>query len=247
MTPGVGDEVAAVIEVLDAGGEPDEGVLTKLLRRPGCPGEVIDRLGRCRWLLGSPRPLQLFVRHPRCPSRFAWEALPRLGWHDLVEVARDPRTAPAVRKQAERKLIERVATLTLGERTALARVAPRGVLAALLASTEPTCIAALLDNPKFTESEALRLFATNRNSEALLTVLRHPVWGRRLELVRAAIRNDAVPLGVALGLLASLPVPELARVAGASGVRFALRSAARRLAARRMQDDQLRGAGPSPT
>lgn len=247
MTPQVGDEVAAVIEVLDAGGEPDEGVLTKALRRPNCPGELVERLARCGWLLGSPRLLQLVVRHPRCPVHLAWEALPRLGWHDLVEVTRDPRTAPAVRKQGERKLIERLPILTLGERTALARVATRGVLGALLASAEPRCIAALLDNPQCTETEAVRLFNTNRNRECLLTVLRHPVWGRRLEVVRAAIRSETVPLGVALGLLTSLPAPELTRLARTSGVRSALRSAAQQLAARRVQEEHGRGARCFPT
>ena len=150
-------EAVQLLKLLEAGGEPEEGALARTLRRPSCPGELVERLSRCGWILGSPRLLKLVVRHPRCPRHFAWEAVARVGWNDLVEVARDPRTPPAVRAQCERKLIERVATLTLGERTALARVAPRSLIGVMIASEEPRCIAALLDNRLFTESDALRV------------------------------------------------------------------------------------------
>lgn len=222
-------EIAELIEALDGGGEPEEGVLAAILRRPSCPGELVERLARCNWVMGSPRLLQLLVKHPRCPRHFAWEALTRLGWHDLVEIARAPRTAPAIRAQSERKLLERVPNLTLGERTALARVAPRGVIGALLSSEEPLCVEALLNNPLFTETEALRLLTANRNPLCLLALLRHPAWGRRPEIVKSAVRVRGVPLGVALGLLPSLPARDLAGLASSPEVAAPLRSAAARL------------------
>ncbi|MBZ5587965.1 MAG: hypothetical protein LAO05_05325 [Acidobacteriia bacterium] len=236
-------EVAALIEVLDSGGEPESGALFLVLRRSSCPGELVERLARCRWTLGRPEVLKLLVRHPRCPRHFALESLPRLGWHDLVDVARDPRTAPAVRTQCERKLIERLPSLTLGERTALARVAPRRVIGALLASGDPQCVEALLNNPQFTESEALRLVSSNRNAACLLVLLRHPGWGRRPEIIRAAVRSRAVPVGVAIGLLPALPLTELTGLAAAVDVAPALRAAAECLAGHR----RGRGGPPAST
>ena len=180
-------DVAFLLEQLEAGGEPSEGDLTKVLRRSSCPGLLVERLVKCPWLLTSLHALQLIVRHPRCPRHFAWDALPRLGWHDLLEITRDPRTAPAIRKQSERKLGERVITLTLGERAALARQAPKSVVGILLTDDQPICVEALIGNPHFTEVEALRLLHTNRNPECVLLLLRHPVWGRRPEVLRAAV------------------------------------------------------------
>jgi hypothetical protein len=239
-------EVKALLDLLDAGGEPDEGQLARLLRRPSCPGEIVERLARGRWVLGSRRILQLVVRHPRCPRHFAWDALPRLAWHDLVEVSRDPRTPPAIRKQSERKLVERIVNLTLGERTALARQAPRGLIGILLTDEQPLCVEALLGNPQFTENEALRLLNSNRNPECVLTLLRHPVWGRRPDVLRAAVRSKSVPLGVALGLLAILPEPELKGLAGSAEVDSQLREAATRLLEqRRSETDEGRASGPS--
>ena len=228
-------EVAALIEVLDAGGEPDSGALCRVLRRASCPGEMVERLTRCRWALGRSEVLKLLVRHPRCPRHFALESLPRLGWHDLVDVARDPRAGAAVHAQCEQKVIERLPSLTLGERTALARVAPRRVIAALISSANPNCIEALLNNPQFTEPDALRLVSSNRNPDCLLALLRHPGWGRRSEIVRAAVRSRELPVGVAIGLLPVLPLTELTGLAAAVEVNPALRAAAASLATRRRE------------
>jgi hypothetical protein len=233
-------DVAAVLQLLDAGEEPSEAALAPLLRRPSCPGALVERLVTCSWILGSRRILQLVVRHPRCPRHFAWEALPRLGWHDLLEICRDPRTSPAVRKQSERKLIERIATLTLGERTALARLAPRGVVAALLGDDQPSCIEALVSNPQFTETEALRMLNTNGNPACVQTLLRNSRWGRKVEILRAAVRSASVPLGVALGLLALLPEAEIAGLDSSPDVGPQLRAAATRLLSRRKGEGTAR-------
>ncbi len=231
-----GDEAAAVLRILDSGGEPDAGLLARVLRRPSCPREVVERLAGCRSLTRSKRLLQLAVRHPNCPRHLALEALPRLGWHDLIEGARDARTSPAVRKQSERKLAERIVTLTLGERTALARIAPRGVIPLLLPSAEPMCIAALLDNPKFTEPDALRLPGLNANPACVLVLLRHPVWGRRPGVAGAVVRCGGVPLGIGLGVRPVLPLAELRGVASSETASPELREAARALVGARERD-----------
>ena len=226
-------DVASVMDLIESGGVPSEGELIKVLRRPTCPGVLVERLAACPWLLSSRRALQLVVRHPRCPRHFAWDVLPRLGWHDLLEVARDPRTSPAIRKQSERKLAERLNGLTLGERSALARQAPRSVVGVLLADEQPLCVEALVSNPHFTETEALRLLHGNRNPECVLVLLRHAVWGRKPEVLRAAVRSERVPLGVALGLLALLPETDMEALAASTEVRGPLRAAAARLLRRR--------------
>jgi len=228
--------VEAVLALLDAGEEPSKGELTRLLRQGSCPGILVERLAKCRSIVASHQILQLVVRHPRCPRAFAWDALPRLGWHDLLEVGRDPRTPPAIRKQAERKLVERIVNLTLGERTALARQATKGLIGILLTDEQPLCVEALLSNPHFTETEALRLLNTNRNPECVLVLLRHPVWGRRPEVLRAAVHSKSIPLGVALGLLALLPEPEIVGLAGSAEVDGQLRDAASRLLQQRRSD-----------
>lgn len=210
MPDGTPGDLGAILAALDAGQEPDELRLLGVLRRPECPRELIDRLCGCRWVLRRRRVAGLVVRHPACKHHFAWQVLPYLGWTDLHEVCRDPRTAPAIRAQAERKLADRLVSMTLGERISLARIASRGVVRAMLGEREVRCVEALIDNPHFTEDEALRLLHANPNPECLMALLRHPNWGRRREVVRSAVRSRRLPLGQLLGLAATLPDAELA-------------------------------------
>jgi hypothetical protein len=222
-----------LLGLLRDGERPDEGELVRALRSPSCPQRLVEELAGCRWVLRSARVLPLLIRHPACPRPFAWEAIPHLGWHELLDVARHPRTAPPVRRQVERKLLDRVGQLTAGERVALARLAPRAVLTGMLGFPEPLFVGALLDNPQFTETEALRLLACNPAPECLAAVVRHRKWGQSPTVIRAAIRCRALALGLALGLLAGLPERDLAALARAPDVDDRLRNAASELIAHR--------------
>lgn len=239
-------ELAAILAELDAGREPEELRLLAVLRRPECPRDLIDRLCSCRWVLRRQRVATLVVRHPACRHSFAWQVLPYLGWHDLHEVCRDARTAPAIKAQAERKLGERLASMTLGERISLARVASRGVVRVLLNDPDVACIEALLNNPRFTEDEALRLLVANPNPSCLAALLRHEVWGRRRAVVRVAVRSPRLPLGLLAGLAASLSDREIVDLLRGGEAPDALRDAlAELLAARRSAGDGVSAADPS--
>ena len=224
---------AAVLAQLDDGLEVPEGVLVRSLRSPACPRELAERLAACRWVRSLRRVPPLLLRQPACPTAFAWDTLPHLGWHDLLLVVRDPRTRPAIRRQGERKLLERLKQLTTGERAALAREATRGVVAGLLADESPACVQALLDNPRFTEQDAVRLLGANGSGECAAAVVRHPRWGTRRAVVDAALRSPVAPLGISLGLLASLSLARLEELARAGALPARLAEPLRQLLERR--------------
>jgi hypothetical protein len=238
--PAAGESVADVQARLQGGEEVPEGTLIRCLRSPGCPRELVEHLAACRWVRTLRRVPSLLLRHPGCPRSFAWEMIPRLGWHDVLQVARDPRTAPMVRNQCERKLRERIKSLTLGERTALARQATRGLIADLVADEAEACVQALLGNPQFTELDAVRLASANRQSACLLALLRHPRWGALRAVTSAAARSPALPLAVTLGLVATMSTPRIEELARAPGVAETIRDAARLLSQRRREGDQDR-------
>jgi hypothetical protein len=183
------------------------------------------------------------LAHPGCPRAFAWDALARLAWRDLAAVARQPRTPPAVRKQAERKLVERLGQLTLGERTALARIAPCGLIGALLTETEVVCVRALLDNARFTEDDAVRLIGTNTNWCCAMAVLRHPRWGFSRTVREAALRSPRLPLAVVMGLIAALSPSELEAISRSQDVPKTVQAAARTLCEHRRKKTGLHMTG----
>jgi hypothetical protein len=222
-----------VIAFMEAGGEVDEGTALRVVRSPRCTARAIELMLLQPAVRRSRTLLAQVVRHPACPRPFAWDALPTLGWRDLLAVATDHRALPPIRRQAERKLAERIRHMALGERVALARQASRGLLPSLMRDASARCIGALLENPRFTETDAVRLVATSVRPEAVREVLRHQRWGAARGVVEAAIRSSAVPLGVALGLAASMPVHELQVLLAGSEIGEPLKTEIARLIERR--------------
>ena len=135
---------------------------------------------------------------------FALDAIGRVGWADMLAVAQDPRAAPAVRRLAERRLLERVGEMSQGERTSLARRAPRSLFPVLIQDESTQTTAALLDNPRFGEMDALRLVSVNPRIDCVRVVLRHGKWGRRPAVVDAVVRRKDLPLPVAAGIAVTL-------------------------------------------
>jgi len=200
----MGDLVAALHR-----GELDELAIVRALRSPYCTAAFVEAVAASPWATSRHRVLAALVRHPHCPRTFAWRALPQLGWRDLLDVASDPRAPMPVRRQAEAKLLERVPLLSLGEKVALARAATAYVIGELCGEHDPKVVAALLDNPRFNQGHCLRLVAQTRAAEVFGLVLRHRTWGTLPAVRLAALANPALPVPLALSLLASLEDREL--------------------------------------
>ena len=216
----------SVLARLERGETVDEPELIAALRSPHCPATLVEMLATGSSARLSRRISRLLVCHPSCPRTSAWDLMLLLGWHDLVEVVRNLRTPPAVRRQAERKLLQRLARLTAGERTALARAAPRSIIVPLLVSDDPGCVRALLDNPRFCETDAVRLVHDNASPRCVLEVLRHRRWGRARTVLAAALRHCALPLPVIMGLMVSAAAGDLEELVRAEDVPREIRSAA---------------------
>lgn len=224
-----GAPVEEVIVRLEAGERPPDALLIRHLRNPSCDAQLLAALQNCRWVRGARRILPLILRHPKCSLAFAVDVVGRVGWPDLLAVAREPRTSPVVRRLAVRRLLERVGEMTEGERVSLARRAPRALFGLLLVDEAPRIIAALLDNPQFGETDALRLIHVNPRPECLREVLRHPRWGRLPTLLTTAIRSKEIPLAWAISIAVTLSAKERERLEAAPEVSPALKEALRQL------------------
>jgi hypothetical protein len=92
--------------------------------------------------------------------------------------------------------------LTLGERRSLARRPDRRAFDKLLDDPHPMVIRLLLDNPKMTEDDVVRL-ATRRpaRAELIQEIGRSPRWVRRARIRMAILLNPGSPPEVSMVLL----------------------------------------------
>jgi len=151
------------------------------------------------------------VSHPRTPRRFALRFLRELYTFDLMQFALTP-TAPAdLKRIAEELLVNRLASITLGERISLARRASEMVAGALLLDEQKRVWQTALENPRLTEVSVVRALQKPGAVPAfVVTVSHHSKWSVRPEVQIALLRNARTPLAPAVEFARRIP-PTLLR------------------------------------
>lgn len=227
-----GDRELAAMRAFVAGGdEPaDVRTLQRWLRHPFADRELVEAIVARPRLLAAYRLRRDLARHPKTPPVHAMRFVPGLYWRDLVELSLDTRLPPAVRRSAERQVLERLPALSLGERMALARRAGQGLLNQLRHDKHPRVVAALLENPRLTQATVLPLAAAeSAPPEILRLVAESRRWGALYTVRLALARNPRTPPVVACGLLAGLRKGDLKAVAAHQRLASQVRRRARLL------------------
>jgi hypothetical protein len=109
-----------------------------------------------------------------------------------------------VRYAANRRILEKLPRLTLGEKTALARLADRALVGPLLDDGEIDVLGALLGNPRLVEEDLVAWLLVRYPKEAQLVHLASNVrWMARTAVRTAVLLSPSTPRAIALSLLPS--------------------------------------------
>ena len=202
--------LAEIIEAADRR-EPGADLLVKAMITPGLRIAWEERLA-----------IQV-VAHARSAGRYDLAGM----FLDLPPM--DERLAPP-----PPPLPKALAKVPLGTRRSLARRSDIGLIERLLGDPDPAVVANLLNNPRITEVEVVRMAARSPVREEVLTAIaRHPRWGVR-ERVRVTLaHNPGTPTGITLGLLHLLLDQELREIAADSRLSQVVTSRAEHLVAER--------------
>lgn len=127
-----------------------------------------------------------------------------------------------------------VAELPLGVRRSLARGSEPAMLEKLLLDPDPVVIGHLLENPRVTEAQVVRIAARRPiPAETLRAISSSRRFATRTAVRIAVARNPYCPTDVAVGLLGTLPLGELREVAADATVHPVTRRHAQAELARR--------------
>lgn len=207
------DEAALVELVLGGLEELDAAQLRALFLNPYLSEGIVRRI------LERPEQLEILTvrkalaTHRRTPLPEALRLVPTLFWSDLIELGRDARVRPPVRRAAHQTLVERYDALAVGERIAIARRAGVEMLARIGLDPEPRVIQAMLENPRLIEGVVLGMAAGGATRpQTLAAVAASPKWSARPEVRRMLCRNRRTPLEVVLTLLTRLDKRDLERL-----------------------------------
>lgn len=103
--------------------------------------------------------------------------------------------------------------LTLGERRSIAMRPSRRLIEYAAMDPHPMVIAKLLDNPKLTESDIIRMAARRPASvRTLVEIGLHPKWRCRPRVASALVRNPWMRVDISLTLLPNLSPAEMREI-----------------------------------
>lgn len=181
-----------------------------VLKDRNLPSEIIEQISRNVAVMKSRKVRLALAAHPRAPRRIALRLIRELYTFDLMQFALLPAVAADLRRVADELLVGRLASITLGERIALARRSSGLVASALLLDRESRVWQTALENPRLTEGGVVKaLLRASTTLTFVKAVCHHVKWSLRPEIRMALLRNEYTPLGRALEFACPLPRAQL--------------------------------------
>jgi len=195
----------------------NENLALSQLKDRSLPAETIEDISKNSGVKKSRKVRLAIASHPHTPRRIALKIIRELYTFDLMQFALKPTVAADLRRLAEELLVNRLASITLGERTSLARRASELVVGALLLDKESRVWQAALENPRVTEVSVVRaLQKTGASPAFVVAVSRHSKWSLRPEVQIALLRNAHTPLARAIEFARRIPPAQLRDILHAS-------------------------------
>ena len=184
-----------------AASELTEDHALSLLKRSDITTTALALLGRNPSAMKSRKVLLALATHPRTPRHISIPILRRLFTFDLMQVTLTPAVAVDIKRAAEEQILNRLESLSLGERISLARRASGRIAAALLLDAEVRVISTALDNTHLVEASVVTALMKNNAPESLFAAAsEHPQWALRREVQIALLRSENLPLQRAVEL-----------------------------------------------
>ena len=192
---------AVLDDPANAASELTEDQALAMLKRSDVTAAALALLGRNPSVMKSRKVLLALATHHRTPRHITIPMLRRFFTFDLMQVGLTPTVAADVKRAAEEQILNRLESLSAGERISLARRASGWVAAALLLDAEARVMSTALDNSRLVEASVVTALMKHNAPESLFALVsEHPKWSLRREVQIALLRSESLPLERAVEL-----------------------------------------------
>jgi len=194
-----------------------EDLALAMLKDPDIVRAELERIAQDAAAMKSRKVRLAMAAHPRTPRRIALRVLRELYTFELMHFALLPVAPADLKRIAEKLLVGRIALITLGERTALARRCSANVAGGLLLDKEPRVWQTALENLRLTESGVVKALQEAGASRQLVeAVCHHAKWSTRIEVRNVLLRNAHTPVAKAIEFARRIPPNQLRQILDAS-------------------------------
>jgi hypothetical protein len=187
-----------------------EELALALLQRRDLPSPVVEALGKNTAISRLRTVRWSLIIHQRAPRHISLPLLRHLYPFELMKLAVVPQLAADLKRAAEEALIAKSASLSSGERLALAKQGSNALAASLLLDGEQRVMAAALQNPRLTEEGVVRALIHPESPAHLAPAVCHDSkWRVRHEVRVAALRCEFTPLAYAIDFSSKIALAQL--------------------------------------
>lgn len=158
------------------------------------------------------RILVNLIQQPKFPEKFSLNIIPKLFPIDLINVIKNKRTNPFIRKKAEIEFTMKYRKFPLGEKLSLIRVAPNSLLNYFIKENDKRVLKAILNNRNCSEGIILKFINTRTQRFDFYEELILTDWYKRPSVVQAIIRDIEAPIKLILKLIPFLTKSQLKKL-----------------------------------
>jgi hypothetical protein len=187
------------------------------LKDPDLSVDAIQQISQNAAAMKSRKVRMALAAHTRTPRRIGLRVIREFYTFELMQFALKPVVAADLKRTADDLLLGRLASITLGERIALARRCSGAVAGGLLLAKESRVWQTALENPRLTEMGVVKaLQRTGVTAAFVEAVCHHAKWSPRMEIRVALLRNAHTPLAKAIEFAHRIPPRQLRDILHAS-------------------------------
>ena len=208
-----------------ASSELSEDLARALFQRRDLSAEVLAALAQNHAALKIRAVLVGLVSHPKTPRHISIPLSRHLFTFELMQVALQPAVPADVKMKIEDALINKMSTISAGERITLAKRGSTRIAAELLTDTDPRILEAALNNPHMTEAFVAKALNSPDSTPLLFEFTwRHPKWSLRIDVRIAMLRAAKTPSHIATEIVKSMPAVQAKNVLSNSRMNAALKA-----------------------
>lgn len=153
--------------------------------------------------------LKNLIQNPVFPVRFSLNIIQKLFPVNLIEIIKNMRVNPFIRKKAEMEFVQRYQKLSLGEKKSLIKVAPVSLLKNLVDERDKRIILVIFNNPYCTEELVLRFINRTSDRYPIYEIIRDTKWLMYPRVIDAIINDIQAPIMLLISLLDRMNINQL--------------------------------------
>jgi hypothetical protein len=214
-------------ELLQAVASPElnDDLARALFQRRDLGAEVLTALAQNHAALKIRTVLVGLVSHPKTSRHISIPLTRHLFTFELMHVVLQPGVPADLKMKIEDALLNKMSTISAGERITLAKRGSTRIAAGLLTDTDPRILESALNNPYMTEAFVAKALVSPDSTSMLFEFTwRHPKWSLRTDVRIAMLRAAKTPPHIALEIVKSMPAVQAKNALSSSRMNAALKA-----------------------